>query len=75
MWDVLSNASSMGFKAGTLEAIDGFVMMIKSFASMLNTKNAYEVAIHVGKQTNIVKNYSTIKAPKGLPVMKISRSC
>ena len=37
-------ASSAGFKGGTLESIEDFVPMIKSFASMLDTKNAYEVA-------------------------------
>jgi DNA helicase II / ATP-dependent DNA helicase PcrA len=66
MWDVLCNASSVGYKGGTLESIDGFVMMIKSFASMLNTKNAYEVAVHVGKQTNIVKELFNDKTTEGL---------
>src|SRR5215467_5504854 len=55
MWDVLTRAREFGFKAGTVEAIDEFVTMIRSFASMQKTKNAYEVAVHVGKQTNIVK--------------------
>jgi len=66
MWDVLSNASSMGYKAGTLEAIEQFVLMIRSFASMLNLKNAYEVAVHVGKQTNIVKELFNDKTTEGL---------
>jgi DNA helicase II / ATP-dependent DNA helicase PcrA len=66
MWEVLSHASSMGYKAGTLEAIEQFVLMIKSFASMLNTKNAYEVATHVGKQTNIVKELFNDKTTEGL---------
>src|ERR1700712_2493443 len=66
MWDVLCNASSMGYKAGTLEAIEQFVLMIKSFSSMLNTKNAYEVATHVGKQTNIVKELFNDKTTEGL---------
>jgi DNA helicase II / ATP-dependent DNA helicase PcrA len=66
MWTVISNASSMGFKAGTLEAIEQFVLMIKSFASMLNSKNAYEVATHVGKQTNIVKELFNDKTTEGL---------
>jgi DNA helicase II / ATP-dependent DNA helicase PcrA len=66
MWDVLSNASSMGYKAGTLEAIEQFVLMIRSFASMLNSKNAYEVATHVGKQTNIVKELFNDKTTEGL---------
>ena len=66
MWDVLCNASSMGYKAGTLESIEQFVLMIKSFSSMLNTKNAYEVATHVGKQTNIVKELFNDKTTEGL---------
>jgi len=66
MWEVLTAAAGFGFKGGALEAIDNFVLMIKSFASMLNTKNAYEVAIHVGKQTNIVKDLFNDKTTEGL---------
>src|SRR5450631_573628 len=66
MWEVLNNASAMGYKAGTLEAIEQFVLMIKSFASMLQNKNAYEVAMHVGKQTNIVKELFNDKTTEGL---------
>jgi len=40
--------------------------MIRSFASMLNSKNAYEVATHVGKQTNIVKELFNDKTTEGL---------
>jgi DNA helicase II / ATP-dependent DNA helicase PcrA len=66
MWDVLCNARAIGYKAGTLESIEQFVQMIKSFSSMLNTKNAYEVATHVGKQTNIVKELFNDKTTEGL---------
>jgi len=66
MWEVLCNARSIGYKAGTLKAIEQFVQMIRSFASMLNTKNAYEVATHVGKQTNIVKELFNDKTTEGL---------
>ena len=55
-----------GYKAGTLEAIENFVVMIKSFASMMQNKNAYEVATHVGKQTNIVKELFNDKTTEGL---------
>ena len=40
--------------------------MIRSFASMLETKNAYDVAVHVGKQTNIVKELFNDKSTEGL---------
>src|SRR5687767_3815433 len=42
MWEVLKNAQQFGFKGGTLEAIDNFVLMIEGAASMLKTKNAYD---------------------------------
>ena len=65
-WEVLQRAKEFGYKANTLEIIDNFVLMIKSFASMLQTKNAYEVAVHVGKQTNIVKELFNDKTTEGL---------
>jgi DNA helicase-2/ATP-dependent DNA helicase PcrA len=66
MWDVLEKAREFGFKAGTLEAIENFVTMIKSFTSMLQTKNAYEVAVHIGKQTSFVKELFNDKSTEGV---------
>ena len=66
MWEVLERAAEFGFKAGTLEAIDNFVLMIRSFASMLGAKNAYDVAQHVGKQTNLVKELFNDKSTEGV---------
>ena len=66
MWEVLDRAKEFGFKAGTLESIETFVLMIKSFASMLKKQNAYEVAFHVGKQTNLVKELFNDKSTEGL---------
>ena len=66
MWEVLEKASRFGYKGGTLEAIENFVLMIKSFASMLRTKNAYEVAVHAGRQTNIIKELFNDKSTEGV---------
>lgn len=66
MWQVLERAREFGFKAGTLESIDNFVTMIRSFASMLQTRNAYDVAVHVGKQTNFVKELFNDKSTEGV---------
>lgn len=66
MWKVLENAVQYGFKAGTLSALDEFVIMIKSFTSMLTKQNAYEVAFHVGKQTNLVKELFNDKSTEGV---------
>ena len=66
MWEVLTRAASFGFKAGTLEAIENFVLMIKSFASMLKNSNAYDVAFHVGKQTGLVREMFNDKSTEGV---------
>ena len=66
MWEVLTRAGEFGFKAGTLEAINNFVTMIKYFQSMLTTKNAYDVAVQVGKHTNLIKELFNDKTTEGL---------
>src|SRR5580698_1921421 len=45
-WEVLERAREFGFRAGTLETLENFVVMIRSFSSMLATKNAWDVAMH-----------------------------
>jgi DNA helicase-2/ATP-dependent DNA helicase PcrA len=66
MWEVLLNAPKYGYKAGTLESIENFVTMIRSFQSMLQKHNAYEVAVHVGKQTSFVKELFNDKSTEGV---------
>ncbi len=66
MWDSLEQAKKLGFKAGTIESIENFVTMIKSFQSMLQKQNAYEVAFHIGKQTNIIKELFNDKSTEGV---------
>ena len=66
MWEVLESAPMFGFKASTLQAIEEFVLMIRSFKSMLQNKNAYDVAFHVGKQTNFVKELFNDKSTEGV---------
>ncbi|MEO8172621.1 MAG: 3'-5' exonuclease, partial [Sediminibacterium sp.] len=66
MFDVLTRAAEFGFKAGTLETLTNFVTMIRYFQSMLTDKNAYDVAVQVGKHTNLVKELFTDKTTEGL---------
>ncbi|TDH20637.1 ATP-dependent DNA helicase [Segetibacter sp. 3557_3] len=66
MWQVLESAGQNGFKGATLEAIGNFVVMIKYFQSLLTDKNAYDVAVQVGKHTNIVKELFNDKTTEGL---------
>ncbi len=66
LWDILCNAALYGFKSGTLESIDNFVLMIKMFQSELPKKNAYDLAVLVGKNTNLVKELFNDKTAEGL---------
>ncbi len=66
MWDILSHASRYGYRSGTLESIDNFVTMIKMFQSELEKKNAYDLAVIVGKSTLIVKELFNDKTTEGL---------
>jgi DNA helicase-2/ATP-dependent DNA helicase PcrA len=65
-WEVLERAREFGFKGGTLEAIEGFVTMIRSFQVILDKHNAYDVAVQVGKSTNLVKELFNDKTTEGL---------
>jgi len=66
MWNVLEHAAEFGYKASTLEIINNFVIMIKMFQSELEKKNAYDVAILVGKNTGIIKDLFNDKTTEGL---------
>lgn len=66
LYEVITKAGEFGFKAGALEAIQNFVTMIRYFQSMLESKNAYDVAIQVGKHTNLVKELFSDKTTEGL---------
>ncbi|MDQ6901674.1 MAG: UvrD-helicase domain-containing protein [Bacteroidota bacterium] len=66
MWNVLERAAEFGYKATTLEIINNFVIMIKMFQSELQKKNAYDLSILVGKNTNLVKELFNDKTVEGL---------
>ncbi len=66
VWDIISNAAQYGYKAGTLESMQNFVTMVKMFQSELQKKNAYDLAVIVGKSTNIVKELFNDKTTEGL---------
>jgi len=65
-FEVLEKAKGFGFKAGTLNAIEEFVTMIKYFQNQLTKHNAYDVAVQVGKHTNMVKELFNDKSTEGL---------
>ncbi len=65
-YNVLERAAEFGFRAGTLESLQNFIIMIRYFKSLLTDKNAYDVAVQVGKNTNLVKDLFNDKTTEGL---------
>lgn len=66
LFEVLQSAAANGFKGATLEAMQNFVTMIRYFQTLMATNNAYDVAVQVGKHTNLVKELFNDKTTEGL---------
>jgi DNA helicase-2/ATP-dependent DNA helicase PcrA len=64
-WEVVSNIKSFGLGAAG-EKVDEFATMIKSFAAMQKTKDAYTVAQHIAKSSTILKDLDEDKTPEGI---------
>lgn len=62
-WEILNNAHQHGLKSANL--LQDFVMMIKSFQTMLD-KTAYDVAMHIAKQTGLLKTLYEDKTVEGI---------
>jgi DNA helicase-2/ATP-dependent DNA helicase PcrA len=66
LWDVVASASripELGVSAGKVE---NFAMMIKSFQTMLDGSNAYDLAMHVAKQSGLLKMLYDDKSVEGV---------
>lgn len=65
-WEILEQPHLAGLKGASAAAIEGFVTMVRSFRSMLEKNNAYDVAFAVGKHTGMVKELYNDKSVEGL---------
>ncbi len=68
IFEVLENLDKIDLKlnAGTKSKLHDFVMMIKSFQIEAQTKNAFEVADHVIKKTQVIKELEKDAAPEAI---------
>ncbi|HYH56903.1 MAG TPA: 3'-5' exonuclease, partial [Anseongella sp.] len=65
LWEVVENSKQyIGGRSG--EAIENFSIMIRSFAAMLKTHPAYEVAHHIASQSGLLKDLHNDKSIEGL---------
>ena len=66
MWDIVSNASLYKLSPRICEAFDNFAVMLKSFRSLMDKKNAYDLAHHIGKSTKMFTELHNDKSVEGL---------
>jgi DNA helicase II / ATP-dependent DNA helicase PcrA len=67
LWHVVEKPETIqDTQARAKNAIKDFSMMIKSFRAMLPSKNAYEIAEYIGKQTGIIQEFYKDKTAEGI---------
>ncbi|MES2616331.1 MAG: UvrD-helicase domain-containing protein [Bacteroidota bacterium] len=67
LWKVISNTSQHAQELGhTVAHLRDFHTMIASFQAMADTKNAYEIAEYVAKQTTLLKTLYEDKTVEGV---------
>ena len=68
LWNILANPDkySLPINNGTKSKISDFIALIKSFATKLETDNAYVLASNIASSCNLLKELYTDKTPEGL---------
>lgn len=66
LWEVLQQAHTFGLRGNSAASVEGFVTLIKSAQVLLNTHNAYDVAVEVGKRSGLVKELYADKSVEGI---------
>ncbi len=65
LWQVLENSEDFNFGAAT-QKVQEFIIMIRSFATMLDKKNAYDLALHIARTTGVMKELYNDQTPEGV---------
>ncbi len=68
IWFVINNLNNInvGINSGAQSKITEFVSMIASFATQINSKNAYDLANEVATTSGVLKDLYTDRTPEGI---------
>ncbi|NQW41891.1 MAG: exodeoxyribonuclease V subunit gamma [Bacteroidetes bacterium] len=66
IWEVIKNCHTYPLLGSSIASILNFYIMIASFQTMLETKNAYEVAEYIAKQSTLLKTLYDDKTVEGV---------
>jgi DNA helicase-2/ATP-dependent DNA helicase PcrA len=65
-WDVMDNIHQYDIMQRTKNAIEEFVLMMKSFSAQQLKMNAYDLAAHIGKTTKLIAELYNDKTVEGV---------
>ena len=66
LWEVMEGIFIYDFAPRTKNAIEEFVMMIKSFAAQILKMSAYDLAAHIGRTTKLIAELYNDKTVEGI---------
>lgn len=66
VWDIISRVREYSEMGSAAVRIDNFAMMMKGFMSMAQSHNAYDLAMHVARQTTLLKTLYEDKTVEGV---------
>lgn len=66
VWEIVAEARKHSELGSAALRVENFAMMMKSFMSMDKTHNAYDLAMHIARQTTLLKNLYEDKTVEGV---------
>jgi DNA helicase-2/ATP-dependent DNA helicase PcrA len=67
VWDLLNkHLGEIGLQEGTRKRLADFVLMIRSFQTMLSDQSAYNVGEYIARTTGLLQDLFTDKTPEGV---------
>jgi DNA helicase-2/ATP-dependent DNA helicase PcrA len=66
LWDIVNSARKHPLLGSSTLALENFAIMMRSFQAMLTTHNAYNLALHLAKQTGLLKTLAEDKTVEGI---------
>ncbi len=66
VWDIIENAHAHAELKTAVKKLQNFATMMNSFRALAEQNNAYEVAMHVARQTTLLKTLNEDKTVEGI---------
>jgi DNA helicase-2/ATP-dependent DNA helicase PcrA len=66
VWDMIGLPHETGLSGSTMNKVNEFVTLIKSFAVQLETKNAYDLGHMIASETGLLKDLYSDRTPEGV---------